>query len=502
MKIKKSFLIGSLIFFELCLPLVIIWRLNMKAANLYGAMEILGVIVVALLICSRDNPSYKLTWAIVILAFPLFGVFIYLLAGTHYLSPKLRRVLNYSKLFNRQLRRQTPQILDELRGDGAVYLRQAQFILRLCDKPVFKGTQANLLLPGEKMYAEMLRELNLAEKFIFLEFFIIAPGEMWDSILRILKAKAAAGVEVRIIFDDVGNIDRLPSNFRRKCAFAGIKAAAFNPLVPVLNKFMDYRDHRKIVVIDGNVGFTGGANIGDEYINRTRPLGYWYDGEIVLRGDAVWSLTVMFLDMWALSNSKGTQIDFSDYFVTQSATDDGFVQPFNDTPFSGNVAEGAYMQLIGAAGHYLYFTTPYLIIDHEMMIMLCDASRGGVDVRIVTPHIPDKWYVHAVTRGFYQELMDCGVKIYEYTPGFMHAKMVLCDGKTGIIGSVNMDYRSFYQQFEDAVWLCGCSALKEMKDEFTKLFDVSQLIDSTEWKKRSVFKKISEVLLRFLAPLM
>jgi len=500
MKIKKSFLIGSIIFFELCLLLAAIWKLNTKAAYVYGTAEFISVVIVVFLIYSRDNPSYKLTWAIVILVFPLFGVFIYLIAGTHYLSPRLRKMIRNSKILNRQLRRQKPQVLNELRCQGALHLRQSQFILRLCDKPVHMGTQASLLLPGEKMYASMLGELSHAQKFIFIEFFIIEQGEMWDSIFKILKDKASAGVEVRIIFDGAGCIDRLPPDFYSECERTGINAAAFNPLVPMLNKLMDYRDHRKIVVVDGNVGFTGGANIGDEYINRVVLHGYWYDGGISLRGDAVWNLTVMFLDMWILIT--GGRLFYNRYRVTRSAPDDGFVQPFNDSPFSGNVSEGVYMQLVNCAEHYVYITTPYLIIDHEMMISLCNAARGGIDVRIVTPHIPDKAYVHAVTRGYYQQLMDCGVKIYEYTPGFMHAKMVLCDNDTGLIGSVNMDYRSFYQQFEDAVLLYRCSVLNGMKDEFSKIFEVSMLIDRVKWKKRGVFQKASEVFLRLFAPLM
>lgn len=500
MKIKKSILVGGLIFLELCLLLFAIWVLNTKAAYLYGAIEFISVIVVLTLIYSRDNPSYKLTWAIIILAFPLFGLFIYVIAGTHYLTPKLRKTIKNSKMLNRKLRYQNPQVLNDLRRHGGAYLRQSQFILHLCDKPVHKGTQARLLLPGEKIYAEMLEELSRAQKFILMEFFIIAPGEMWNNIFTILKEKASAGVEVRLIFDDLGCIDRLSPDFRNECTRTGIHAVAFNPLLPVLNKIMDYRDHRKIVVIDGNVGFTGGSNIGDEYINRIKLHGYWYDGGISLRGDAVWNLTVMFLDMWILIT--GERIFYNRYHVTRSAPDDGFVQPFNDSPFSDNVSEGTYMQLINSAQRYVYITTPYLIIDHKMVITICNAAQSGIDVRIVTPHIADKPYVHAVTRGYYQQLMDCGVKIYEYTPGFMHAKMVLCDDDTGLIGSVNMDYRSFYQQFEDAVLLYKCSVLDDMKAEFLKIFEMSMLIDKTEWKNRGVIKKAFEMFLRLFAPLM
>jgi cardiolipin synthase len=500
MKIKKTILTGALILLEICLMLVIIWRLNSEAIDIYGAMEVISVIVVVLLIYSRDNPSYKLTWVVIILVFPMFGVFIYLLAGTHYLSPKLRRAIKSSRKFNKLTRYQKPQILDELRHHGGIYLKQAQFILKLADKPVYKGTQAHLLTPGENLQKVLLDELENAKKFIFIEFFIIAESIMWDDIFEILRRKAAEGIEVRIIYDDAGSMDRLPHDFRQVCGHAGIHTAAFNPFTPMLNKFMEYRDHRKIVVIDGNTGFTGGINVGDEYTNKLKRFGHWKDAGLVLYGDAVWNLTVMFLDMWILMT--GERLFYNRYHTTKSAKDDGFVQPFNDSPFSGNVSEGAYMQIINSSCRYVYIMTPYLILDHEMTITLCNAARGGIDVRIITPFVPDKKFVHIVTRGYYGQLMECGVKIYEYTPGFLHAKMALCDDEIGIIGSVNMDYRSFYLQFEDAVLLYGCTMLKEMKEDFAQTLAKSKLIDPLDWKKRHLREKVAEIFLRLFAPLM
>ncbi len=500
MKIKKSVFISALILLEFCLMLVIIWGLNREAIDIYGAMEVISIIVVVLLIYSRDNPSYKLTWVVVILVFPLFGVFIYFLVGTHYLSPKLRHAIKKSQQFNKQTRSQAPQVLDDLRHRGGIYLRQALFILSKADKPVYKGTEAHLLTPGEKLQNRLLEELKKATKFIFIEFFIIADGNMWGDIFEILKQKAENGIEVRIIYDDAGSMDRLPRKLKETCRHAGIHTAAFNPFMPMLNKFMEYRDHRKIVVIDGNVGFTGGINVGDEYINKFKRFGYWKDAGIALYGNAVWNLTVMFLDMWILIT--GERLTYNGYRPTKDAVDDGFVQPFNDSPFSGNVSEGAYMQLINSCGRYVYIMTPYLILDHEMIITLCNAARSGIDVRIITPHIPDKKYVFIVTRGYYGQLLECGVKIYEYTPGFLHAKMALCDDETGIIGTVNMDYRSFYLQFEDAVWLCGGKIIKDMKEDFEETLAKSRLVDPVEWKKRPLREKAAEIFLRLFAPLM
>jgi len=500
MKIKRSFLIGGILALELALLLLAIWGLNQRAAYLYGAMEIISLIVVVLLIYSRDNPSYKISWAIVILVFPLFGVFIYLIAGTHYLSPGLRRMIKRAKSFGLKLRRQDPEVMQALSNEGGGYVKQARFLLTMSDKPVYKGTKAEILLPGEKMHAKMVEELKRARKFIFMEFFIIAKSEMLDDITEILKQKAREGVEVRLIYDDAGSMDGMPRGFKKMCKEYGIKTAAFNPFVPVLNKFLEYRDHRKIIVIDGDVGFTGGINIADEYINRIELHGHWYDGGICLYGSAVRNFTIMFLEMWLMIT--GDDLGYEKYLVSTPREDDGYVQPFNDSPFSGNVSEGAYMNIISGANRYVYIATPYLVIDHEMTITLCNMARAGVDVRIVTPHIPDKWYVYAATRGYYQQLMDCGVNIYEYAPGFIHAKMILSDDDVGIIGSVNMDYRSFYLQFEDAVWLCKNNALKQMKKEFERIFEVSIKIDPEEWKKRGVIAKLCEVLMRLFAPLM
>lgn len=500
MKIKKSFLIGALIALEFFLFLFVIWGVNFSAAYVYGAMEVLSIIVVILLIYSRDNPSYKLSWAFVILVFPLFGVFIYLVAGSHYITPRLRKNIKKSQIFNRRTRYQEPCILEQLRKKSDKFLRQAQFILSLSDKPVYKGTQAELLTPGEKFLDSMIEELGKAQKFIFIEFFILAEGEMWDKIFEILKRKAASGVEIRILYDDAGSMDRLPRDFKKVCAHAGIHTVAFNPFIPMLNKFMSYRDHRKIVVIDGNTGFTGGINVGDEYINKWKIHGHWKDTGLILHGDAVWNFTVMFLDMWI--SMSGEKLQYNRYKPTVHYEDDGFVQPFNDSPFSENVSEGAYLQIINSACRYVYIMTPYLIIDNETTVALCNAARGGIDVRIITPHIPDKRYVYLVTCGYYEQLMDCGVKIYEYKPGFIHSKVMLSDDEVGIVGSVNMDYRSFYLQFEDAVWFYGSSILKQVKDDFATNLEKSLLLDPIEWKKRPFYQKICEILLRVFAPLM
>lgn len=500
MKVKRLYVFIAIILIELGFLFAMIITLNANAAYLYAAMEIVSIIVSLYLLYSRDNPSFKLTWVIIILVFPLFGVFIYFIFGTHFLSPNIRKMIKKSELLNHEICKQDEAVLVELEKESPCALRQCKFLYNTSQRPVYKGSYSEIQLPGEEIFASMLEELAKAKKFIFIEFFIIKEGQMWTGVLDILKKKAAEGVEIKIIYDDMGCIDRLAPDFKEQCEKAGIKAVTFNPLIPVLNKLMDYRDHRKIIVIDGNVGYTGGYNIGDEYINVERPYGHWYDGGIMLKGEAVYSFTAMFIDLWAMIT--GTVIEPDNYRVTEKSEDDGFVQPFNDSPFLSNVAEGAYLNMINGAKKYIYITTPYLINDHEMASTLCNASKSGIDVRIITPHIPDKNFVFCVTHANYELLMENGVRIYEYSPGFMHAKMALCDDDTGMMGSVNLDYRSFYQQFEDAVLLYKTSSLKRMKSEFEKLFDLSIEIDLEKFKNRSLKEKFAEMFFRLFAPLM
>jgi cardiolipin synthase len=497
----RSLLIGALIALQLFALMAAIWFLNLQAAYLYSALEAISVVLVLFLVSSRDNPSYKMTWIIIILIFPIFGVLLYFIAGTHYLSPGLRKKIRQSRRIGRQYRFQSPKVLDALRRESPAYARQAAYVLRAGDKPVYDGASARLMTSGESLLRAMLEALEQAERFIFLEYFIISDGWMWSRIFDVLQRKAKQGVEVRLIYDDAGSLDGLPRALRRMLSESGIRVARFNPFVPVLNKFMNYRDHRKITVIDGKVGYTGGINIADEYIGRKILYGKWKDTGIEVRGDAVWSFTLMFLDMWTMVT--GETLPGERYHPAFAQPGGGYIQPFEDSPLHNtNVAEYAYMQMIGGATKYITITTPYLVPDHELVEALCNTARSGVEVRIVTPHVPDKWYVYAVTRANYQQLMDAGVKIYEYLPGFIHSKMALCDDVAGIVGSINLDYRSFYLQFECAVWLYGGEIIREMREEIGEILGASKLIDPEQWRRRPFARKLLGSVMRLLAPLM
>jgi cardiolipin synthase len=500
-KLKRSYLISALILIQVVLLFFAVWNLSHRAEYLYTITEALNIVAVIIIIYNRQNPAYKLTWVALILIVPLFGILIYFIAGTQYLSLKVKKRLEHSQNFNKELRVQKLEVLGELKKDSEIYFRQVKYILNTDKKPVYKGTNAKLLTPGEKMFEVFLEELKKAEEFILLEYFVISSGQMWDSIYDILKQKAKDGIEVKLIYDDMGSIDYVKKNFHNELESFGIRVCIFNPFMPVISKFMNYRDHRKIAIVDGNVAFTGGFNIGDEYINVTHPHGNWKDVGIMLTGDAVWSFIIMFLDMWQIIT--GEKLNFERYRTTSTCIDDGFFLPFDDNPVNKvNIAESVYMQLINNAKQYIYITTPYLILDNEMASMLCIAARSGVDVRIITPHIADKWFVHMLTRSNYQRLLENGVKIYEYTPGFIHAKTLVCDNEVGIIGTVNMDYRSFYLQFECAVWIYKSSILSDIKEDFMATIDISERIDKEKWNKRNKFIKIAEMLLNLFAPMM
>ena len=302
------------------------------------------------------------------------------------------------------------------------------------------------------------------------------------------------------MYDYMGSIGTLPGGYSRMIEGAGIRCAVFNPFRPHLNGNLNYRDHRKICVIDGNAGFTGGINLADEYINAYPKHGHWKDTAVMLRGDAVWGLTTMFMELWSFTTGETMEADH--YRPTEHGRDDGFIQPYGDSPLDGlNIAESVYMQIINSATRYIYITSPYLILDNEMVTALSIAAQSGVDVRIVTPHHPDKWFVHPVTRSFYLPLIEAGVKIYEYTPGFIHAKMFVSDDRVAVVGTTNMDYRSFYLHFECGVAFYYSSIVDEVCRDILKTLEKCQTV-TREWAYSTFPVRLGRAMLRVFAPLM
>ena len=425
---------------------------------------------------------------------------------------------------------QNEQVIEKLDSINRHSALQSRYIYNLANYPAYENTDVSYFTSGEEMYDVMLTELENAKRFIFIEYFIIHDGIFWNSVLDILKQKVKEGVEVKIIYDDMGSIRTLPPDYPLQLKKWGIECYPFNPFIPTLSLRLNNRDHRKIMVIDGITSFTGGINLADEYINQRKRLGgYWKDTGIMLKGDATWSFTIMFLQFWR--HLSGSEIDYEKYryhntnefelnilrsddttasdndlnltadkFINAST---GFVQPYADNPlFDDVVAENVYLNMINRATDYVYITTPYLIVDQEMITALTLAAQSGVDVRIITPRIPDKKAVFMITRSFYEPLTKAGVKIYEYVPGFIHCKMMIADDRYAVVGSINLDYRSLYLHFECAAYLYHSSVVNDIKKDILDTIDVSEEMTYDYCLKLNKPYRLWLSLVRLYAPML
>ena len=480
-----------------------IWKLDNYFVYFYAGSVLLSLLITLGIINSKSNPAYKIAWLIPILLFPVFGGLVYLLFGSdrtgRYLRKKLQGIgTEMDNVIGEAYRRSGAE---QLPPDAA---NQSRYISHCAYCPPYQNTTTEYLPLGEVKFERMVEELKKAKHYIFLEYFIIQEGKMWNTILDILRQKAAEGVDVRVIYDDMGCIMILPTGYDKTLEQMGIKCRIFNPFVPILSSRFNTRDHRKICVIDGNVGFTGGINLADEYINAYEKHGHWKDTSILLKGEAVFNLTVMFLSMWDYLDGTAGKTDYSRYYPTVwDENAKGYVQPFADNPLDDEaVGETVYLNLINKAKRYVYITTPYLILSSEMFTALTSAAKCGVDVRIITPHVPDKWYVHAVSRSHYQPLIEAGVKIYEYTPGFIHAKTFVVDDDYAVVGTINLDYRSLYLHFECAVWMYQTPSVAQVRDDFFKTQQISQEITLEECRSLSFPRRLGRSVLRVFAPLM
>lgn len=490
-----------LLLVQLVFLFFLVYNFTIGSANIYALSVVAGIVTVIYIVNRRGNPSHKIVWIIFILVFPIFGISVFLLWGGGRVLPHLRRKMEKCEEHYLPLLTEKSDVRERLRYYDMFHSRQADYLSGESGYPLYGNTRTEYLSPGEEIYSRLLSELEKAEKYIYLEFFILAEGDMWDGIHKILSEKAASGVEVRIIFDDFGSIKRQHKNFIVNLRAEGIAVSVFNPIKPSMNIFMNNRNHRKIVIIDGKTAFTGGFNIGDEYINRLVRFGHWLDSGVLLQGEAVKSFLAMFCCMWEFTT--GERLDMSAHISDYSAENDGFILPYCDDPLNDkNPAEGIYMQILNTAQKYVYIASPYLIIDNTMMSILCMSARSGVDVRILTPAVPDKSYVHPVTQYSYLELLEAGVRIYEYTPGFVHSKLFVSDDKIATVGSVNMDYRSFIFHFECGAWICDNKTVLDVKRQLQSAFDVSREIRLEEWKKRPIKMRIKQAILHIFAPFM
>lgn len=472
-----------------------------------AVFNVLSVIVVVVIINTRRNPAYKLAWALLILGMPLFGGLMYFVAALQSSTIRFRKKAASAKKIIQPYMKQNPAILDAMRAESRTKANHATYLANKADYPVYANTTAVYFPSGEDMFEWLLPEFERARKFIFIESFIIQEGLMWDSIFKVLIKKAREGVDVRVMWDGVGCMGTLPKNYDKTLEALGIKTCVFNPFMPIATVIQNNRDHRKIIVIDGLTGLTGGVNLADEYINAYDRFGHWKDSAILIRGDAVMSMTMTFLESWYMY--KPADPDPRRFIYRPLPNDfaypagaEGYVQPYADTPLDGEcVGELVYFNLINKAKDYIWLTTPYLIPDNELVTALCFAAKSGIDVRIITPHIPDKWYVFEVTRSFYGELIDSGVKIYEYTPGFIHGKICVSDDSIAVVGSLNLDYRSLYLHFEDAALIYDCPAVADVKRDFMDTMSRSEEITKEKYLKMRKRSGLLMSVLRVLAPL-
>lgn len=508
--LKKVFSRTFICIFGILIQIVylisLFWTLGTAYTYSYFIFVVIGLIMTIAIVSSEINPGYKIAWIIVILTFPVFGVMFYIFFGNSNLGNHLRKRMNRYNEEERLLLAQKQQSLEELWGDSSNAEKQARYLLLYGGYPSYNNTLTEYFSVGEAQFEAIIRELNKAERFIFLEYFIIEEGKMWNTILDILVRKAGEGVDVRLVYDDMGCLFTLPYRYDKKLEAMGIKCRVFNKFKPIWSARMNNRDHRKILIIDGHTAFNGGVNLADEYINEYEKFGHWKDSAVMLKGEAVWSFTVMFLTMWNyLAAGKPAPVgafmprpeDIERY------KSGGFVVPFTDSPLDDEpVGENVYLNIINSASRYVYITTPYLVIDNEISTALILAVKSGVDVRIITPHIPDKWFVHAVTKANFKHLTKHGVKIYEYTPGFIHAKNFVSDDTTAVVGTINLDFRSLYLHFECGTWMYKTECINDIKKDFLDTLEKCREITYDDCKRVNIFVRIGRSLLRLFAPLM
>lgn len=465
----------------------------------------LGIVVAIYIVNTDRQPAYKIAWIVPLLIFPVFTTILYLILTN---QPYKRKVSNAYVQKNLDTRCYLPEDM-ELSKNIQITDPELYRIVRYLDDsagfPAYGCEDITYFPLGENKFAAMLTELRKAEKFIFMEYFIVDDGEMWGEIVDILIEKAFAGVEVRLIVDGMGSQFTMPAKDKKAIEKAGGRVLIFNKFRPMMSTIQNNRDHRKILVVDGNVGFTGGVNIADEYINRLIRFGHWKDTAIMIRGQAVWNLTMMVLQMWEVISHEST--DYEKYRPTppdENTKSQGIIVPYSDTPLdSEKIGRMVYMSMINNAKNYLYITTPYFIPDNEILTSLELAAKSGVDVRIITPHIPDKWYIQCITRSYYSELMNMGVRVYEYVPGFIHAKNCLSDDKRAVVGTINFDYRSLYLHFEDAAFMQDTACIPDIKADFEDLFkNKCHRITRDDIRELSFASRFMSVILRIFAPML
>ena len=500
MAIKRGSIVVIGVIMQIFLSVFVLLVFGQRIAFVEGFYSILSVLLVLGIIKESKSLSKDLPWIIIIMVFPIIGALLYIVIGGNLKKSKILKSINKSEAAGMKYLVQEKSVKEEIENQNNGKLK---YLMNYLGFPVTKNNDIKYYPFGELAYKDMLEELKQAKKFIFLEYFIIKKGKMWDEILNILEQKASEGIEIRLIYDDMGCIAFLPSDYPKKIEEKGIKCIAFNKLNPFLGVILNNRDHRKMMIIDGKTVFSGGMNLADEYINIEHPYGVWKDNGIRIKGDAVWNFTVMFLNMWnSYRNQDKNYKKYKYNFKEENIKTNGYLVPYGESPLDNEITgENVYLNLINQAEKYVYIFTPYLIIDTDMINSIILASKRGVDVRMVVPGIPDKKIVYSLTTSYFETLIKNGVKIYKYTPGFVHSKVFVSDDKYATVGTINLDYRSLYLHFECGVFMQDVKEISDVKKDLLDAIAESHLVTKNEATPRFL-KGLWQAVLRLFAPLM
>lgn len=479
------------------------WILHFFPVQLASLLQAAFVALMAIYLFNSDmDPTSKITWLALIAVMPMVGAPLYFYTqadvGHRLLKKRVAALLEQTRGSLMQKEVTMEKLLQDNEQEAAL----AKYLQKSGNHPVYDHCQLNFFPSGEAKFEELKQQLKTAEKFIFLEYFIVDEGRMWGEILEILAEKAKQGVNVRVMYDGNCEFITLPRNYPEKLQALGIQCRVFSPATPLVSTHYNYRDHRKIAVIDGKVAFTGGVNLADEYINEREKHGHWKDTALMIKGEAARSFTLMFLQMWNLREKLPEIGSYLQSDCESFPEEKGFVIPFADCPLDEyRVGERVYMDVLNRATRYVHIMSPYLILDGELETALCFAARRGVDVKLIFPGVPDKKIPYALAKTYYRPLMNAGVKIYEYKPGFVHAKTFVSDDRRGVVGTINLDYRSLYHHFECAAYLYDCSCLYDMEEDFQKTLEHCHPVSMEDLKNRPMTQKLCGWLMKVIAPL-
>lgn len=471
--------------------------------HIWGGTILFTVCMIIYLLNSRMDPTGKITWLIVIMLAPVFGVLLFGYTQSEMGHRVLKRRVDQISSDTLEVIPQSQEVMEQLAKENKGVASLAHYMHRSGCHPVFRGTSVKYFPLGEDKFAEMLRQLEAAEHFIFMEYFIVDEGLMWGRILEILARKAAEGVDVRVMYDGTCELALLPRDYPKRLKALGIKCKIFAPVMPFVSTHYNYRDHRKIMVIDGHTAFNGGVNLADEYINHTVKFGHWKDTAVMLKGEAVKSFTLMFLKMWEIDEKE---TEYGSFLANPSLPVEGangYVIPFGDCPLDNDrLGERVYMDILNRSQEYVHIMTPYLILDGEMETALKFAAERGVEVVLILPGIPDKAIPYALAKTYYASLLKSGVKIYEYTPGFVHAKVFVSDDREAVVGTINLDYRSLYHHFECATYMYGTDCVADIEADYEATLQKCRQVTMETVKKEKWSVKLTGYVMKVIAPLL